>query len=143
MKHRVCLSFLITDYEDINHEEITQQLGINPSKVYIKSTVRNPYSSPPILWKFNRWIMYSPLYEHASFEDQMNSMLDILEPKIDLLKPFCQKYRCEFLCAIYVYPNSEESTPWVQLNNRYNNLIKELDIEFDFDLYVQSVTKSE
>ncbi|PWG82123.1 DUF4279 domain-containing protein [Pararcticibacter amylolyticus] len=56
-----------------------------------------------------------------------------------LFKPLCEKYECEFSCALFVYFGNGESTPWVHLNSRYNKLIKELDIEFDIDLYVFQV----
>ena len=137
MKHQVYLNFTISDFENITHDGISHALGMKPYKVYIKGEKKNPNSSldTPILWKFNRWIMAAPLDEYSSFEDQMNATLDIIEPKIDLFKPFCEKYRCEFSCAIYIHYDNGESIPSVYLGSRYNSLIKELNIGFDIDLY--------
>jgi len=133
MKNEVVLSFVIADFDDIGHEEITKTLGIIPSRIYIKGQKKNPNFSG--LSKRNRWIMGSSLDKYASFEDQMNEMLDIIESKIDLFRPFCEKYHCEFSCAIFIRYDNEESTPSVHLNSRYNRVIKELNIEFDVDLY--------
>ena len=137
MKHQVYLNFVISDYEDITHDDISHALGMKPYKVYVKGEKRNPNSSSdtPILWKFNRWIMAAPLDEYCTFEDQMNATLDIIESKIDLFKPFCEKYRCEFSCAIYLRYDNGESIPSVYLGSRYNSLIKQLNIGFDIDLY--------
>ena len=79
--------------------------------------------------------MSSGLDKYVSFEDQMNAMLDIIESKIELFRPFCEKYYCEFSCAIYIRYDNDESTPWLHLNARYNRLIKKLNIEFDVVLY--------
>jgi Domain of unknown function (DUF4279) len=80
---------------------------------------------------FRKWVRRA-----ASFEDQMNSLLDIFEPRVEILKPLCSKYDCEFSCGLFVYRDNGESTPSVHLNGRYNNFIKELNVEFDVDLYV-------
>ena len=54
--------------------------------------------------------------------------------KIEIFKYLCDKYLCEFSCGIYIYIDSEESTPWVHLSDRYNNVIKVLKVEFDVDI---------
>lgn len=133
MKNEVVLSFVIADFDDIGPEEITKALGIIPSRIYIKGQKKNPNFSG--LSKRNRWIMGSSLDKYASFEEQMKAMLDVIESKIDLFRPFCEKYRCEFSCAIFLRYDNQESTPSVHLNSRYNRVVKELNIEFDVDLY--------
>ncbi len=80
--------------------------------------------------------MSSGLDEYADFDEQLNAILNIIASKIDLFKPLCEKYICELSCAVYIYFDNGESTPWLYLDSRYNNLIKELNIEFDVDLYV-------
>jgi Domain of unknown function (DUF4279) len=135
MKHEVYLDFTIADFEDITHDEITQRLGINPKKIYIKGAKKYPESSVATFVKTNRWIMGSPLDEYSSFESQMIGILDIIESKIDLFKPICEKYYCEFSCAIFLRYDNGESIPWIHLDSRYNRIVKELNIEFDIDLY--------
>jgi hypothetical protein len=135
MKNEVYLDFTIAGFDDITHDEISQQLGVDPKHIYVKGAKKYPKSSVSTFVKRNRWIMGSPLDKYSTFENQMNAMLDIIESKIDLFRPFCEKYYCEFSCAIFIRYNNEESTPSVHLDARYNRLIKELNIEFDVDLY--------
>ncbi len=137
MKNKVFLNFAINDFDDISHDEISRALDMTPYKIYIKGTKRIPHSNSPnpALWSSNRWIMANPLSEFYSFKDQMDATLDILEPKIAILKNFCEKYDCEFICAIYLRFNNGESTPSIYLDSRYNRLIKELNVKFNIDLY--------
>lgn len=46
--------------------------------------------------------MKSELDEFSTFENHLNAILDIIEPRINLFKPFCEKYRSEFRCTIYL-----------------------------------------
>ena len=133
MKNEVVLDFCIWGFEDITPDEITQMIGIQPIKIYIKGEKKNSKFSA--LEKQNGWRMGSTLDQNASFEDQMNAMLDIIESKIDLFKSLCEKYYCEFSCALFIRYNHDESTPWIHLNSRYNRIIKVLNIEFDVDIY--------
>jgi len=133
MKNEIFLDFTIADFEDISHEEITQALGIKPMKIYTKGQKANPNFG--LISRRNRWIIGNGLDKYASFEEHMNALLDIIESKKTLFKPFCEKYYCEFSCAIYVYYDNGESTPSIHFNSRYNKLIRELNIEFDLDLY--------
>jgi hypothetical protein len=135
MKNEIVVSFGIFDFNDITHAEITQSLGINPVKFYVKGEKKNPKNPDSPLITSNSWIMGSGLDKYRSFEEQMTAIISVIESKIEIFRPFCSTYFCEFSCALFIF-NPEESTPWVHLNSRYNKLIKELNIEFDLDLYV-------
>jgi hypothetical protein len=126
--------FCIWNYEDITHEDITKLLNINPTMIYIKGKPMNPKMK--ILAKKNGWRIDNPLDNKSLFEDQLNAMLDLLEPKIEILQMLSKKYGCEyeFSLAIFIY-NRKESTPWVHLTPRYNEFIRQVEVEFDLDLY--------
>lgn len=132
MKNEIDLSFCIWDFDDITHSEITQLIGLQPSKIYTKA---KKTTIGLALAKENGWIITTALTKYSSFDDQMNSLLDIIESKIDVFKPLCEKYYCEFSCAVFIRYGNGESIPWVHLGSRYNKLIKELKIEFDIDIY--------
>jgi hypothetical protein len=135
-KNEVDLGFGIFDFDDISHDDITQQMGIEPCYQRIKGEKRNPRNPNSPLWDNNSWHMKSGLDKDADFDKQMSAMLDIIEQKLDVLKPLCAKYYTEFSCALFVYRDNGESTPSVHLNNRYNKIASTLNIEFDVDLYV-------
>jgi hypothetical protein len=138
MNHRIYLNFVIEGFEDVTHDDISTQLGIQPYEIFKKGEKRFRPPSSSAVWKFNRWIMPAPLDEYSSFEEHLNATLDIIEPKIDLFRPICEKYRCEFRCAIYLYFGNGESIPSVFLDSRYHEFIRKLnaDVGFDFDLYM-------
>lgn len=130
-QNRTELGFHVFDFEDIMHDELTALFGVNPSRIHVLGI---PISkSSPRLAKKNAWILAAPDLQ-ASFDDQMDSLLDILEQRIVQLKPICSKYYCEFSLAIFIY-NNEESMPSVHLSSRYHALARELNFEFDLDLY--------
>ncbi len=136
--NQVILSFCIWNFEDISHSDISEMLGLLPEKTYVKGEKRNPNNLDPNSPKIKNhgWLLGSGLDEHAPFEDQMNNLLNKLEPRVSVLKSLCSKYYCEFSCGMFVYRDNGESTPSVHLNDRYNNFIRELNVEFDVDLYV-------
>jgi hypothetical protein len=136
MKHEVILRFCFWDFEDILPDEITQIIGIEPVKVYRKGEKKNPKF--PALTKQNGWLMESPLDKFSPFEDQMESILNLIESKIEIFKPLCEKYFCEFSCAIFLRGDGEESTPSVHLNERYNQINTIIKAEFDLDLYLST-----
>lgn len=136
MQNEIVVSFGIYDFNDISHDDISLLLGINPAFVTIKGEKRNPKNPNSPLIKKNSWILGSGLDKYSSFEDQLTSLLDILENKLADFKTLCGRCYCEISCALFVYTDNEESTPWVHLDARYNRIIKELNIEFDIDLYI-------
>ncbi|WP_176885189.1 DUF4279 domain-containing protein [Dyadobacter soli] len=130
-QNRIELGFHVFDFEDITHDDLTVIFGVNPNRIHIKGTQINPRF--PRLAKANAWMLYAADYE-ASFEEQMDSLLDILEQRTEELKPICDKYYCEFSLALYIY-NNEVSMPSVHLSSRYHALARKLNFEFDLDLY--------
>ncbi|PTS93109.1 hypothetical protein DBR11_25910 [Pedobacter sp. HMWF019] len=137
MKNEIIVRFGIHDFHDITHSEITEILGgIQPDKIYVKGEKRNPNNIDSPLIKKNSWILGSGLSKYSPFEDQMESLLDTIESNIHRFKILCDRYCCEFSCALFVYAGNDESTPWVHLNSRYNELVRKLNVEFDVDLYV-------
>jgi hypothetical protein len=135
-KNEIDLSLIISDFNDITHDEITQLLAIEPTFIRIKGEKKNPKNPDSPLIQFNKWAVNSRQDKYANFDEHMTSLLDIIEPKINLLKPICDKYGCEISCGMFVYSGNDESTPWVHMDARYNNIIRVLNIEFDLDLYV-------
>jgi hypothetical protein len=135
-KNKVDLRLLISDFENVSHNDITRLLGIDPIYIRIKGEKRNPKNPSSPTWTHNLWSMGSGLDEYASFEEQMNKILDIIEERMDAFKLLSSEYYMEFACAIFTYKDNGESTPSVHLEKRYNKIVGLLDIEFDIDLYV-------
>lgn len=135
-KNEIILRFSIYGFNDISHDEITESVGISPSFVRVKGQKKNPRNPNSPLIDVNKWTIDSGLDKYSNFDDQLNSLLGIIEAKKEIFELICSKYTCEISCGIFIYFDNGESTPWVHLDSRYNNIIKEMNIEFDVDLYV-------
>lgn len=135
MRNYVELAFCIWKHDGISHEEITEMLGINPTKVFVKGASRPNPLNKPMVYKFDAWFLEAGLDRYADFEQQMNALLDILEPKQDILKPLSQKYLFEFSCIVEIYYGNDESTPSIHLDERYNRFVSNVKVDFDVDLY--------
>lgn len=131
------LYFGIFDFEDITHEYITNILRIKPTKLHYKDKPVNPKFS--IKAKTNAWIFENNDIPNKAcvFEEHMGGLLNVLEPKIDILSELSQKYYCEFSCAVFIQ-NRKMSTPWIHLDARYHNFARKVNVEIDFDIYNQS-----
>jgi len=133
MKNEIHLDFCIWGYEDISHNDITEAIGIKPSKIYIKGQKSN--SNFSIVSKQNGWRISSGIDKYASFEEHMSALTSIINNKLDVFELFTKKYYCEFSCAIYLYFNNEESTPSIHLDEKYHELYRKLKFDFDLDIY--------
>jgi len=138
-KNRIVLDIGIWDFEGISHDEITETIGVSPIKKHVKGERINPKFSP--IAKKNGCIMTAPCSEYDSFKVQMEALLDLIELKKEAFRALTSKYYCEFSCALYIYTDNEESTPWVHLDSRYYEVTKELKIEFDIDIILLSNTQ--
>lgn len=136
MKNEIFLDFRILGIEDLHPDEITTILGITPRKIHIKGAIKNPNNpNATKVYESNAWMIDAGLGKYASFEEQMNHLLDIIERKINQFAPLCNKYHTVFACVLLIYMDNDESKPWVHLGKRFNELNKILNSEFDIDLY--------
>lgn len=134
-KNEIFLDFRICDFNDITHEQISKIIELEPTFILKKGTKKYPDNTEStVTFKENVWIYRIDISGENSFEIQLTSLLNIIEPRINLLKPLCEKYYSEFSCAVFIN-NNEESTPSIFLDRNYNTIIKELNSEFDLDLY--------
>ncbi|WP_156307814.1 DUF4279 domain-containing protein [Sphingobacterium endophyticum] len=131
-KNQILLSLCIFGFDDVSHQEISNLLGIQPSKVHTKGLKINPKVDR--LAKKNGWFLDAFQSDKEDFETQINFILDVIEKQLENFEFICKRYYCEFSCAIFIN-NPEESVPWVHLGPRFNRVNANLGIEFDFDIY--------
>lgn len=130
--NEINLSFSIRGYTDISHVDISKSLELKPYRVYIQG---EPISrNSPKKAKRNAWVLGTSYGNKDSFEVQLERILDVLEPKVSVLKKYSQKYECEFSCAIFIY-DDQKSDEIMVFNRRYNDFVKNVVVSFDFDIY--------
>jgi hypothetical protein len=138
-ENRIKLSLMISNFNDINHLDISELLEMKPDFVRIKGEKKNPKNANSPLIEVNKWAIDSGISQHEDFDTQLSALLDRIESKISIFRILCKKYTCIISCGIFVYFDNEESTPWISLGSRYNKLAEELNLEFDMDLYVYPI----
>ena len=99
-KTKVRVEFMITGLI-LDPDELTKLLKIKPSRTWrIGDVISNTTSK----WKYNCWALLS-IEKDIDIEIQIIYLLDLLNPKNQLINSLCQKYNleCTFACGIDVY----------------------------------------
>ena len=133
MKNEVHVSFGIWDFEDIAHAEITANLKVTPSKMYVKGERKNPNFNQ--ISTSNAWILNSPLDIYSPFDEQLDELLSIMHHNFEAFESVCKRYYCEIAVAVYIYFDNGESTPALHLSIDQIHRLRQLNVEIDFDLY--------
>ena len=133
--NKVEVYFELSGFEDLTHAQISQQLGLKPSKVYVKGQPVNPKAGR--LAPSNRWLLfgYDPAGPWPVFEDQVDALQALMLPRLAALQALCHRYTCEVKAAVLIYSGNGESTPAVHLERRHVEWLKVLRAEFDVDIY--------
>ncbi|MFT3674580.1 MAG: DUF4279 domain-containing protein [Chitinophagaceae bacterium] len=133
MKNKIVLRFGIWGFEDVSHEELSNITGITPVKIYKKGERKNPNFTA--LAKENGWLFQSSDDPCLSFEHQIKDLMKTISTKKEIFKHLSKKYYLEVSCAVYIYFDTEENMPSIQLSPRYAKMLGDLKITFDIDLY--------
>lgn len=133
MQNEIILRFCIWGFDDLTHDEITQSLKILPSKIYIKGQKKNPKFGA--LAKHNGWLFEVTTDRQEPFEYQLKKLLQVIEPKADIIGDFSNRYSCEISCALFIYYDNGESIPSVHINTEYSKIVSRLNLDIDFDIY--------
>ncbi|MBD3635714.1 MAG: DUF4279 domain-containing protein [Crocinitomicaceae bacterium] len=116
------------DADVFDTELVTQELGIEPTDLMIK---KNP--AP----KRTSWKYKLVAGKDLDLEAYLEKLLDIFEPKIDLINDLKKRLnletRLQFVIDIDINP--ETSTPYIGLNKRAIRFLNLTETEVDFDVY--------
>ena len=132
-RNTIHLSIRFNQFEGITHDEITNLVGLPPTVIHTRGEKKSVNSTA--IAKYNNWILEAPCDEYTPFEVQMDALLDIIETRMEVFRFLSLKYSFEFCCALFMYGDTQESTPSVHMNARYHRIACELNAEFDLDLY--------
>ncbi|MFN5540438.1 MAG: DUF4279 domain-containing protein [Candidatus Melainabacteria bacterium] len=132
MKNRTTVSLRITDLH-FTPEELTKLLGIQPTRAFKKGSKIDKLS---IEHKFNGWILSSGISEEESFCDHIQSLVTIIESRIDLFTLVCNQYSSVISSSITINKEYQESLPSIHLDERAMKVFTQIGAEFDLDLYI-------
>jgi hypothetical protein len=123
----------ISDFEDITHAQLTELVGVQPSRIFVKGQPYNPKIGA--VSKRNRWLLFAYGTTHPLFEDQVDALSALMTPRMATFQYLCRRYTCTVGCAVKIYVGNGESTPSVHLERRHVELLEALGAEFDVDIY--------
>ena len=133
MKNEIQADLVIADFP-CNPDEITRELGVQPRRTWLEGEPVTPGLS--MKRKSNGWVLSSGLDKQASFEEHVKALLEKINPNIERFALVCTRYHAELSCAVYIYYNNEESTPWLGFDKEQTKALGDIGIAVDFDLYV-------
>lgn len=118
--------------DNVEPEMLTSKLGIQPSKTHVKgelSTGRSSHAYPTGYWGID-----SPYSSDQGFEEHLEYLLDILEPKLPILKQLEEmglspNFYCGFFAA------EKDSDIYIRLDPTILERLGRLGASLDFHIY--------
>ena len=135
-KHNHVEAYLdIFDFEDLTHEQISEMLGLQPSRIHVKGQRHNPNFGR--LAPRNRWMlqMYTKEGPWLNIEEQLDELLALVTLRRVAFQQLAAHCKFAIKCAVKVYVQHNESTPAVFLEHRHVELLTFLQATFDVDIY--------
>ena len=120
-------------------EELTKELGLEPTKTAIKG---KSYSQGPNghkiekIWPYNYWEYRITKKENKWISEQVDQFIDeIIIPKKGILKKIISSCEAEFSIVQYYYSGCN---PGLHFDNKRLQLISDIGAEIDIDIYCLS-----
>ena len=119
----------ISDFEPAAPSDVTALLGMEPTAAWRKGDAiagLRRACRPTSAWR-----LQNPLPRTASFEDQLQALLEILEPGADQVRAAAERYGAQISCAAYF----ASFNPGFGLSADHVARVAALGLSMDFDLY--------
>lgn len=117
---------------DFDCQEIISLIGITPNKMFNKNDIRRdnkPYGFSAVSFGLcDDYKVYSC--------EQMENTIDLLQPKIEILKDIKNKYKVDYCLEIVPQLYVNEITPCLAPSKKIIKFCYETDTEIDIDLYL-------
>lgn len=130
-KTNIMAEFIITG-DHFEPKLITEQIGIEPSGTYIKG---EKIDDRDLYRKETCWFLETDYQESFDVNQQLNYLLNLLEPHIEKLKTLRMKHNLNFLFSFSIRVMNNES-PAISIEQKAISITYDLKAEFDFDLYI-------
>ncbi|WP_053784345.1 DUF4279 domain-containing protein [Paenibacillus xylanivorans] len=130
-KTNIMAEFIITG-DHFEPKLITEQIGIEPSGTYIKG---EKVDDRDLYRKETCWFLETDYQESFDVNQQLNYLLNLLEPNIEKLKTLRIKHNLNFLFSFSIRVMNNES-PAISIEQKAISIAYDLKAEFDFDLYI-------
>lgn len=115
---------------DLNPEEVTSKLGIQPTKTWLKDELISPKAR--IRYQQNGWKLRSHLETSDDLGEHFHTVLEQFKQSWLPLVELCSIYEAEF-CGV-IYTSGER--PAIHFDKDILKAVLQLNAEIDVDLYV-------
>jgi hypothetical protein len=123
------VSFVVTDFSSV--AEVTELMGMEPTRAWAKGDPMPRRGRPPFPRPFSKWIIAASPEPIVDFADQIEALLQLLEPRAASVGKVMERYPC----VISVITDYEWFNPGFQLSVGHMSRIAALGLPMDFDLY--------
>jgi hypothetical protein len=130
-KTNIMAEFIITG-DHFEPKLITEQIGIEPSGTYLKG---EQIDNRDLYRKETCWFLETDYQESFDVNQQLNYLLNLLEPHIEKLKTLRMKHNLNFLYSFSIRVMNNES-PAISIEQKAISIAYDLKAEFDFDLHI-------
>jgi len=115
--------------ETLQPEEIGTALGLVATRSHLKGERRS--SRHKAVWRGSAWLLQSPLADESDMVDHLKWLIDVLEPKLDVIAELSNKYKIDFFCGF----SSGNGQGGFRLDSLTLQRIAGFGIAFHLDLY--------
>ena len=115
--------------DTLRPDQITAILGLEPTQSGVKGERFSTRHSATRRTSF--WLLESPLADSLPLTDHLGWLLDLIEPKHDLIGSLGEKWRVEFFCGF----SSENGQGGVTFDPSLLHRLAQLGIPLVLDLY--------
>ncbi|WP_143309451.1 DUF4279 domain-containing protein [Chitinophaga vietnamensis] len=112
-------------------DEITTLIGINPSQAWQEGDLI-PGRNTDMRRKFSSWILASNADAHASIEEHVEALVNIISPRLKVFKDLISIYRGELTIVVYAY---NEYNVGGYVNKDKLRVLLDLGVSLDIDIY--------
>ena len=109
--------------------EIGTRLGLLASNIHKKGDLKSGRVRIP--WKESLWRLESPLGDGSDMAEHVSWLLDVLEPKLDLLKQLAESCRIDLFCGF----SSSHGQGGFTLDSRLIGRLAKLDLPINLSLH--------
>ena len=114
--------------EEMLPEEITEQTGISPSKIWYKNDLR---PKTCIKEKESGWELESTLHKERLLAEHIVFLLSVIEPVYVQFQNCTQRYYSQLSCAIYF----DDERPEICFDKNLIIQLADLNLNVDIDIY--------
>ena len=117
--------------DDLDPDEITRQLGAQPTVGVRKGVERRRPSGHSHIALTGQWLLTAPTAAPGDLDEQIRALLATLTDDLEIWRDLGRRYRCDLFCGLFMIEGNEG----IGLEPETVRLIGERGLKIDLDIY--------